>query len=135
MTSALATISNKLGKLIRLLSSDRDGEVIAAADAIRHALQGAGYVHALAERVEKDGFNETEARKLYDTGYEHTTLPRTATSETDPTTSMAHCCPGIRRRTNICGPKSVHLLIRWPRKPGGASRTRNRGGSRASTTD
>jgi hypothetical protein len=64
MTSALAMISNKLGKLIRLLSFDRDGEVIAATHAIRHALQGAGYVHALAERVEKVGFNETEARKL-----------------------------------------------------------------------
>ena len=73
MSGALAPIADKLGKFIRLLSSDRDGEVIAAAHAMRRVLQGAGLdVHALADQVEKPpgNFNEAEARKLYDAGYE-----------------------------------------------------------------
>jgi hypothetical protein len=36
--STLAPIADKLGKLIRLLSSDKDGEVLAAARAIGRAL-------------------------------------------------------------------------------------------------
>jgi hypothetical protein len=127
MTSALATISDNLGKLIRLFSSDRDSEVIAAAHAIRRALQGAGLdVHALAG---PKGWRKTALTKRKrassttpDTS-KNTTLPRTATSATDSTTSMARCCPGIGQCagassiTNICDPKSVRLLIRWPRKP------------------
>ena len=73
MTSTLAPITNRLSKLIRLLSSDRDGEVVATARAIRRTLQSEGLdVHALAEQVEKprSSFNEAEARKLYDAGYE-----------------------------------------------------------------
>jgi hypothetical protein len=72
LTSTLAPIADRLGKLIRLLSSDRDGEVVATAHAIRRTLQSAGLdVHALAAQVEKPlgSFNEAEARKLYDAGY------------------------------------------------------------------
>ena len=44
----------RLAKLIRLLSSDRPGEVVAAAGAINRALQAAGLdIHRLAEVVER----------------------------------------------------------------------------------
>jgi hypothetical protein len=44
----------RLGKLIRLLSSDRPGEMVAAAGAITRALQAAGSdIHALADIVER----------------------------------------------------------------------------------
>src|SRR5262249_49157176 len=72
VSGALAPIADKLGKCIRLLSSDRDGEVVAAAHAIRRVLQSAGLdVHALADQVENPpgNFNAAEARRLYDTGY------------------------------------------------------------------
>jgi len=72
VSGALAPIADKLGKCIRLLSSDRDGEVVAAAHAIRRVLRSAGLdVHALADQVENPpgNFNAAEARKLYDTGY------------------------------------------------------------------
>lgn len=54
--SALAPIADKLGKLLRLLSSDRDGEVVAAARGIERTLKNAGLdIHALAAAVEGDG--------------------------------------------------------------------------------
>ena len=44
----------RLGKLIRLLASDKSGEVVAAAGAINRALQAAGLdIHRLAEVVER----------------------------------------------------------------------------------
>ena len=44
----------RLGKLIRLLSSDRPGEVVAAAGAINRALRAAGLdIHRLADVVER----------------------------------------------------------------------------------
>jgi hypothetical protein len=69
--NAIAPIADKLGKLIRLLSSDRDGEVLGAAYAIKRALKTAGLdVHALAQQIEKPAFNEADAKKLYDAGYQ-----------------------------------------------------------------
>ena len=48
----LAPIATKLGKLIPMLSSDKDGEVVAAARAIGRALNGAGLdYHVLAAAV------------------------------------------------------------------------------------
>ena len=44
--------TDKLGKLIRLLSSDRDGEVLAAASAIKRTLAAEGSdIHALADTL------------------------------------------------------------------------------------
>jgi hypothetical protein len=71
----LAPIAGKLGSLIRLLSSDRDGEVIAAARAINRTLKAAGAdIHLLADRVEHANGNgnkisEADMRKLFDAGY------------------------------------------------------------------
>src|SRR5262249_43968567 len=48
--NALAPIAGKLGKLIRLLSSDKDGEVLGAVHAIRRTLQTEKLdIHALAD--------------------------------------------------------------------------------------
>jgi len=52
MTSALATIAPKLRKLVLMLSSSHDGEVIGAARAIGRALADAGTDwHQFAEAV------------------------------------------------------------------------------------
>jgi hypothetical protein len=70
--TALAPISEKIGKLIRMLGSDRDSEVLAAVQAIRRTLQGAGRnFHVLAEAVEKanGSLSEAEMRKLYEAGF------------------------------------------------------------------
>ena len=42
MTNVLAPVADKLGKLLRLLSSDRDGELVGTARAIVRTLDGAG---------------------------------------------------------------------------------------------
>jgi hypothetical protein len=69
-------LEQKLGTFIRMLASERDGEVVAAARAIVRTLKAAGAdIHVLAERVETaNGSNykltDAEMRKLYDAGYD-----------------------------------------------------------------
>jgi hypothetical protein len=64
-----APVVNKLASFIRLLSSDKEGEVVAAARAIMRTLQGANLdIHALAERV--GGISEADMKCLYDAGYD-----------------------------------------------------------------
>jgi hypothetical protein len=56
--STLAPIADKLGKLVRLLTSDQDGEVVAAAHSINRTLSGAGLdIHVLAAVIENGGVN------------------------------------------------------------------------------
>jgi hypothetical protein len=73
MTNVLAPVADRLGKLLRLLSSDRDGEVISAARAIVRTLGGAGLdIHALAESLGINGkrFSEADAAEIYRRGVE-----------------------------------------------------------------
>jgi hypothetical protein len=70
----LTTIAGKLGSLVRLVASDKDGEVVAAARAITRTLKSAGAdIHALADRVEHANgsgkISEADMRKLFDAGY------------------------------------------------------------------
>lgn len=68
----LTSIAGKLAKYVRLLASDKEGEVVAAARAIQRVLLGIGAdFHDLAVRVERTnggGLNEAEMRKIYDAG-------------------------------------------------------------------
>jgi hypothetical protein len=61
-----------LEKLLKVaLSSDKDGEVIAAANAIRRTLAGAGSdIHELAARVKGGKIPESEMKRVYDAGYQ-----------------------------------------------------------------
>jgi hypothetical protein len=53
MTAALLGIAPTLAKLIRLLSSDRDGEVVASVHAMRRLLASIGLsLHDLADAIE-----------------------------------------------------------------------------------
>jgi hypothetical protein len=73
MSSGLAPITDRLGKLLRLLTSDRDGEVVSAARAIVRTLDGAGLdIHALAESLGINGkkFSEADALEIYRRGVE-----------------------------------------------------------------
>jgi hypothetical protein len=74
MSNRRTTPEQKLGTFIRLLASERDGEVVAAARAIVRTLKSTGAdIHTLAERVENANggkLSEAEMRKLYDAGYE-----------------------------------------------------------------
>jgi hypothetical protein len=74
MTDPLAPIVNKLAACIRMLSSDKDGDVVNAAHGIVRMLKSAGVdIHVLADRVEKPNggaLTDGEMRKLYDAGYD-----------------------------------------------------------------
>jgi len=53
MSAGLLGIAPMLAKLIRLLSSDRDGEVVASVHAMRRLLAGSGLsLHDLADAIE-----------------------------------------------------------------------------------
>jgi hypothetical protein len=73
MSDALAPIATKLATFIRLLSSDKEGEIVAAAHAIQRTLKAADTdIHTLAERIENsngDGLSEADMKKLYNAGY------------------------------------------------------------------
>ena len=67
----LAPIAGKLAKYIRLLSSDKPGEVVAAAEAIMRVLRSAGAdIHALADMIENPRLSEAEMKMLYESGFE-----------------------------------------------------------------
>jgi len=73
MTNVLAPIANRLGKLIRMLSSNQDGDVLNAARAIVRTLDNVGLdVHALAAGIGAPAndkkFSEEEARNIYQHG-------------------------------------------------------------------
>jgi hypothetical protein len=64
-------VAEKVGKLLRLLSSPNDGEVLGAARALLRTLTSNGLdVHTLAERVERNGFNKNDAQQLYQAGFQ-----------------------------------------------------------------
>jgi hypothetical protein len=70
VTDISPAIAARLGNFIRLLSSDRDGEVVAAARALIRTLHSAGAdIHVLAERIEKPGLTQAEMQKIFDAGY------------------------------------------------------------------
>jgi hypothetical protein len=59
----------RLEKLIKLLTSDKDGEVVAAARAIHRTLEGAGTdIHELAARIKGCKPSEADMKRIYDTG-------------------------------------------------------------------
>jgi hypothetical protein len=63
--------NDMLEKLLKVaLSSDKDGEVVAAAAAIRRTLTNAGSdIHELAARVKGGKIPESEMKRVYDAGY------------------------------------------------------------------
>lgn len=72
--SALTPIASKLTKLIRVLSSDKIGEVASAAAAITRILASEGLsIHDLASVIEDSGtktFSEADAKEIYRQGVE-----------------------------------------------------------------
>jgi hypothetical protein len=73
VSDPLAPIANKIRPLIRLLSSDQSGEVVAAARALSRLVKTNGAdMHILADSIAQinGGLSEKEMRKLYDAGFE-----------------------------------------------------------------
>jgi hypothetical protein len=69
----LVPVADKLGKLLRLLSSDCDGEILATVHAIKRTLESERLdLHALAETIESANgvrkFSEAEALEIFQRG-------------------------------------------------------------------
>ena len=68
----LAPINGKLANLIRRLSSNSDGEVVATAHALMRTLQSIGAdIHDVADRIEHSGngaLAENEMQEIYNAG-------------------------------------------------------------------
>lgn len=70
MSDVLAPIADKLKPLVRVLSSDQPGEIVAAARAINRVLKSSGAdIHALADSIGNGKVSEAEMQKLYDAGH------------------------------------------------------------------
>ena len=76
MPDALAPIAEKVRRCVRLLSSDRDGEVVAAARALCRTLKSGGLdIHALADAIGHSNgahskFDRAEEQRIYARGFE-----------------------------------------------------------------
>jgi hypothetical protein len=69
----LKPIAGKLANFVRLLASDKDGEVVGAARALNRVLKSIGAdFHDLADRVEKPGgeISDADMEKIYKAGIE-----------------------------------------------------------------
>jgi hypothetical protein len=61
----------KIKKLIKMLSSPNDGEVVAAARALMRTLEAEGAdIHELAERVEGRKLSQAEMQTIYDKAFQ-----------------------------------------------------------------
>jgi hypothetical protein len=100
----------KLASSIRLLASDREGEILAAARAIPRALKAAGAdIHTLAALVEQTGggeLSEAEMKKLYVAGYEAGRADGVRAAEA----KVSHDADGFR---NVNGLPSWHSMARY----------------------
>jgi hypothetical protein len=77
MPDALAPIAEKIRRCVRILSSDRDGEALAAARALLRTRKGAGLdIHALAGSIDRsngghcNGIDQAEEKRIYVRGFE-----------------------------------------------------------------
>jgi hypothetical protein len=62
--------NEKLGKLIKMLSSPNEGEIVAAARAILRTLaQEGGDIHELAARVADNKLLQSDMQKIYDQAF------------------------------------------------------------------
>ena len=89
----LVPIAGKLAKLIRLLGSNRPGEVAATVEALNRTLQTVGAdIHDVADRIEHSGngaLSEHEMKEIYDAGIKEGARREKVRSQ------AAHGAPGL----------------------------------------
>ena len=94
-----APLTDKLAKFVRLLSSDQDGEVIAAAGAIRRTLLAANLdIHDLARVIEQSKLGTEPARQYTPPPPHHAPPDPTGRSDGTGTRSEWHYNPFYRQR-------------------------------------
>jgi hypothetical protein len=116
--------TEKIGKLLKMLSSNSDGEVIAAARAILRTLAQEGAdIHELAERVEGRKLSEAEMQRIYDKAFAAGKKSVAATADfgdvTDGTSSPSFhemACEIMSKENGRLSPKErgfAEDMVRW----------------------
>jgi hypothetical protein len=77
MSAGKKTLEERIADVIRLLASDKDGDIIAAAHALKRVLVSAGTdIHGLAHGIENLGKNaevsKDQMKKIWDAAVQHT---------------------------------------------------------------
>ena len=75
MSAGAKTLEQKIAMVIRLLASDKDGEILAAAAALKRTLASAGTdLNGLAHGIENlgKGVSNEEWKKIWDMAVQHT---------------------------------------------------------------
>jgi hypothetical protein len=117
---SLEPVADKLGKLLKLLSSPRDGEVVAAARAILRTLEGAGAdIHELAARIEGRKLSQAEMQLIYDAAYadgKNAAAADVGFTSVDPPTFYEMACEIVCKangRLNEREEEFVADMVRW----------------------
>jgi hypothetical protein len=112
--------TDKISKLIKMLSSSSDGEVVAAARAILRTLQAQGTdIHELAERVEGRKLSQAEMKVIYDKAFQDGKSAAAATSGFSPVdvpTFHSMACEIQAKANGRLNPKEkdfIDDMVRW----------------------
>jgi hypothetical protein len=112
-------VADKLSNVIRRLSSDSDGEIIACINAILSLLQSCGGdIHELATRVENGGMSEkyrdevrAQIKKAHEVGYEKGVRAAEARFRPDGKLEFSEVALVVERQINRL-PPDKHEFIR-----------------------
>jgi hypothetical protein len=125
---SIEPVADRIGKLLKLLSSPRDGEVLGAARAILRTLEGAGAdIHELAARVEGGKLSTADMQRIYDAAFAD---GRRAAEATQPADAWQDVEPNWQEIATECRDRGdgrltprehefVNDMVRWTvyRKP------------------
>ena len=113
----LVSIAPKLANLIRRLSSDQDGEVVATARALNRTLQSIGAdIHDIADRIEHSGNGalvEAELKEVYDAGVKEGVRREKAQASHGVPQGVAVQFPSARDMAMHCYRNLAELRSEW----------------------
>jgi hypothetical protein len=115
-----AVNTDKISKLIKMLSSSSDGEVVNAARAILRTLQAEGTdIHELAERVEGRKLSQAEMQRIYDKAFQDGKSAAAASTGSNPVevpTFYSMACEIQAKANGRLNPKEqgfIDDMVRW----------------------
>jgi hypothetical protein len=118
---------SRLGDAIRMLSSDQNGDVVAAWHGILRMLQSCGAdIHALAEHIENGGISEkyqeevrTQIKKAHEIGYERGVRAAEARFRPDGQLTFSEVALFVERHINRLPPDKhefIHKMALYARQ-------------------
>ena len=144
MSADKKTLEQKIAMVIRLLASDKDGEIIAAVNALKRTLASAGTdLNGLAHGVENlgKGISNEERKKIWDTAVQHTENRLHGADEFIDSSgkpgwqAVALYCQRNKHRLNVKHHNFIGGHAQFPLSREAGARTRQRRGNADRRTD